>query len=325
MTSLTVFCGTELTSNADADLLVRAATSVQRQTRPTLMWICEHHTDTVDEPRLTAQLATALPANSRHIKSRSTKSMFEHYRVLIDKYVEAHPTCLTTEVYSHWITFVDGDDVIRPGRVQTFSEATEWHRGSWAPHQRASWMAPSAVGAARARDILRICHSLHMQSSYWEWCVTARLLHFFMQRIGPAALHHPSADLAFIALLYGPYRDSSGHFIGDLLRTELPCPADRAYIDHANPPMLHSSSALNIMLYTVLGTTAMFKEQSSWRQMLHSYCVDVHSERGGGLMASSEVERRISDVLASMAEAVTEFSRSPAMGDYMQHIGAVET
>ena len=318
MSSLTVFCGAEVTSNADADLLVRAATSVQRQTRPTLMWICEHHTDTVDEPRLTAQLATALPANSRHIKSRSTKSVFEHYRVLIDKYVEAHPTCLTTEMYSHWITFVEGEVIIGSGRMQALAKIAEWHRSSWAPQQRSVWAGQTMVqdSVIHVRDVFRLTHSpAHgYHAYYWEYCITARLLHFFMQRTVPAVTRHLWAQHALLGLLHGtseprPTRQRR------LVRT--------AY--DAEPQSFYTCVALTFPHTPTINPIAFFVLSSvgTHKQLNVNDIVHALPNIVPWLASPTPrrtVKREVNKVVRAIATDIANFKRAPTMDDYIEHL-----
>ena len=68
-----------------------ALSTASNPRRETPVWVCESHTTDVEQPQMVC----------RHVRSRSTRSTFEHYQVLISKYVQLHPACLTTVVYDH--------------------------------------------------------------------------------------------------------------------------------------------------------------------------------------------------------------------------------
>ena len=104
-----MFCTAHLQSDADVDRLLHpTASSVAHQTRPTKLWLSVSHEPAVNRQRVLA-LADRLPAGGRFIVPRSSKSQFEHLRLLCDKYVEQEPASLADTTSSqHWLLFMQG-------------------------------------------------------------------------------------------------------------------------------------------------------------------------------------------------------------------------
>ena len=201
---LTMFCTAHLQSDADVDRLLHpTASSVAHQTRPTKLWLSVSHEPAVNRQRVLA-LADRLPAGGRFIVPRSSKSQFEHLRLLCDKYVEQEPASLADTTSSqHWLLFMQGGDAVGRGRAEQFHNLIVTNRVADYDHMTRPGL--------HSRDVVHISSPVHMMDphdmvmdAHYMYAVTVRCLHYFLTHTQSIVLHHPTAEHTFIGYLRIP-------------------------------------------------------------------------------------------------------------------------
>jgi hypothetical protein len=187
MTKLTLFCASHLNSDDDIHHVVTMINSVIQQTQSTSLWLSISYNEQVSTLRMEADIKTLfrrVAPGSRYVSCGSRRSQFEHLNLLLQKYINVHPDCITTGIYSHWVAFVDDDDEIGYRRMAAFCQLI-----------RASPCEGEIPDA--------VCIQSNHQREYWEFAVTLRMLKFFFDRSSLRLWKHMYADMFFCRFITG--------------------------------------------------------------------------------------------------------------------------
>lgn len=187
---LSIFCASHITSEMDFQHVIRMFESIRNQTYRTKLWISVSHAPNQDYNVTGNWLQEHVPAGTHLIRAKSKKSQFEHFNLLMSAYIAKHDvTGSGGDMSNQWISFIDDDDTIGMGRMQQFSHLI-----------RTSTILFDSMFLREAVEIQRPDSDdpeVAATPEYWDFCVTARLLRWWLHRAGPLVRQSQFADMFF--------------------------------------------------------------------------------------------------------------------------------